>query len=102
VGVHHHFFDDLGGTSLSMVRAASEVSRALGVEVPIVRFFEHPTVAALALGLRGATKARPELRTASERARSRDAVLRARAGGNAGKGAKPAAARDNTKGTDDV
>ncbi|MGK3987805.1 amino acid adenylation domain-containing protein [Sorangium sp. So ce136] len=80
VSVHHHFFDDLGGSSLSMVRAARAASRALGVEVPVVRFFEHPTAAALARALSGTTEAAPVLRTASERAHSRDAILRARRG----------------------
>ncbi|WP_437758150.1 amino acid adenylation domain-containing protein [Sorangium sp. So ce1389] len=80
VSVHHHFFDDLGGSSLAMVRAARAASSALGVEVPVVRFFEHPTAAALARALSGTTEAAPVLRTASERAHSRDAILRARRG----------------------
>ena len=82
VGVHDHFFDDLGGNSLSILRAASAVSRELGTPVPVLRFFEHPTVAALARGLRGVEETGPSLRTTSERTQGRrDAILRARRGG---------------------
>ncbi|MGH3746244.1 MAG: amino acid adenylation domain-containing protein [Micromonosporaceae bacterium] len=48
VGVHDHFFDELGGTSLMVARVASELGRRLGREVPVTHLFEHPTVEALA------------------------------------------------------
>jgi amino acid adenylation domain-containing protein len=45
IGVHDGFFD-LGGNSLLALRAVAETIRVLGKELPVVRFFEHPTVAA--------------------------------------------------------
>ncbi|RYZ40222.1 MAG: amino acid adenylation domain-containing protein, partial [Myxococcaceae bacterium] len=48
VGAHDHLFDDLGGTSLSVVRIAARLREELGRDVPVVWLFEHPTVEALA------------------------------------------------------
>ncbi|NEA98887.1 SDR family oxidoreductase [Streptomyces sp. SID13726] len=47
VGVDDSFFD-LGGTSLLLVRAMTEVNRELGCELTVVDLFSHPTVGALA------------------------------------------------------
>lgn len=44
IGVNDPFFE-LGGNSLLALRAVAEVSRRLGKSLPIVRFFEHPTIA---------------------------------------------------------
>ncbi|WNG46959.1 amino acid adenylation domain-containing protein [Archangium minus] len=48
VGLHEHFFDDLGGSSLTVVRACALLRDELKQDVPITHFFEHPTVHALA------------------------------------------------------
>ncbi|RKH25266.1 polyketide synthase, partial [Corallococcus sicarius] len=48
VGVHDHLFDDLGGTSLSVVRIAARLREELQRDVPVVWLFEHPTVNELA------------------------------------------------------
>ncbi|SDY30432.1 amino acid adenylation domain-containing protein/natural product biosynthesis luciferase-like monooxygenase domain-containing protein, partial [Myxococcus xanthus] len=48
IGLHDHLFDDLGGTSLSVVRIAKRMRETLNREVPVVWLFEHPTVDALA------------------------------------------------------
>jgi amino acid adenylation domain-containing protein len=50
VGVRDGFFD-LGGTSLLALRAAAAAERALGARLPIVRFFERPTIAEQAASL---------------------------------------------------
>ncbi|NRD67206.1 acyltransferase domain-containing protein, partial [Corallococcus exiguus] len=60
VGVHDHFFEDLGGTSLTVVRVASRLHEALQRDVPVVWLFEHPTVHGLARRLeREGLPARP-------------------------------------------
>jgi natural product biosynthesis luciferase-like monooxygenase protein/amino acid adenylation domain-containing protein len=51
VGLYDHFFDDLGGSSLRVVKASTRLREALGREVPVTYFFEHPTVHALAARL---------------------------------------------------
>ncbi len=47
LGARAHLFDE-GGSSLEAVRAAERVGALLGVDCPVVKLFEHPTVEALA------------------------------------------------------
>ncbi|WP_343073363.1 non-ribosomal peptide synthase/polyketide synthase [Pyxidicoccus fallax] len=84
VGLHDHFFDDLGGSSLLVVKVSTQLREALGREVPVTHFFEHPTVHALAARLeRESTSApepqRPEPR-ASEGGESQDIAIIGMAG----------------------
>ncbi len=51
-GVHRSFFD-LGGSSLLVAQAASRLEAELGMGVPVLEIFRHPTVAALARRLAG-------------------------------------------------
>lgn len=44
-------FFEIGGHSLSLVRVQRGIEAALGVKVPIVDFFQHPTIRALAVAV---------------------------------------------------
>ena len=83
VDVYAHFFDDLGGSSLSVVRACSKLAETLGRDVPITHFFEHPTVHALARRLQA--EAKPDDATDvkhQSRAEARRQALQRRGGRN--------------------
>ncbi|HZI11502.1 MAG TPA: amino acid adenylation domain-containing protein [Myxococcus sp.] len=86
VGVHAHFFDDLGGSSLGAVRACARLREALGRDVPITHFFEHPTVHALARRL--TSEAQPEAQDGKhqERAEARKQALQRRGRNTRGHG----------------
>jgi acyl carrier protein len=47
VGLHDNFFD-LGGHSLLVVQAQAALQHKLGIDLPVVRLFQYPTVHALA------------------------------------------------------
>ncbi|MCE9674106.1 amino acid adenylation domain-containing protein, partial [Myxococcus stipitatus] len=57
VGIHDHLFEELGGTSLTVVRIATSLREALGEELPVVWLFEHPTVHGVASALERSRKA---------------------------------------------
>ncbi|HEY8207243.1 MAG TPA: amino acid adenylation domain-containing protein [Myxococcaceae bacterium] len=81
VGIHDHFFEDLGGTSISVVRAHGRLRDALRRELPITRFFEHPSIHALGASLDGEPAAAPEDAQRMHQARAEDrksALQRAR------------------------
>jgi acyl-coenzyme A synthetase/AMP-(fatty) acid ligase/acyl carrier protein len=46
VGIHDSFFD-LGGHSITLIEANSKIREALGVHVPLMEMFRHPTIASL-------------------------------------------------------
>jgi amino acid adenylation domain-containing protein len=75
VGANDSFFD-LGGSSLLAVESLLELRRALGVTVPVVALFQHPTVAGLARALDGGEKRAASLEDVSMRAARRRSVQR--------------------------
>ncbi|HEX8441990.1 amino acid adenylation domain-containing protein [Archangium sp.] len=87
VGLHDHFFDDLGGSSLTVVRACALLRDELKRDVPVVYFFEHPTVLALAKRLDPAVS--PETRSSNHQDRAearRQALQRRNTRGGRGNG----------------
>ncbi|HET8643613.1 MAG TPA: amino acid adenylation domain-containing protein [Pseudonocardiaceae bacterium] len=81
VGLRDHFFAELAGSSLLVVRVTSKLTDELGVEVPITHVFEHPTVEALAHRLAG-TERPSNHRRPEDRAAARRAAMARRAGGS--------------------
>ena len=73
VGVGDNFFD-LGGHSLAALKAHEQIRRDLGYEIPLVKLFEHPTLAALARHLKASTDTqnRPAPPADDSRARGRN------------------------------
>jgi amino acid adenylation domain-containing protein len=47
VGVHDNFFE-MGGHSLLILTAQNEIREKMGIKLPIIDFFQHPTLHALA------------------------------------------------------
>jgi aryl carrier-like protein len=74
VGVHDNFFD-LGGNSLLLMETHAKLCLTLKADLSVVRFFEHPTVAALTEFL--ASRKKTSLNNVYERAsRQREAFAR--------------------------
>ncbi|MCX4448251.1 non-ribosomal peptide synthetase [Streptomyces sp. NBC_01789] len=71
VGVHDSFFD-LGGTSLSITTVHQLLVERLGVELPVAKMFQYPTVHMLALHLDDGQGARQVERARATAGRRRD------------------------------
>jgi len=77
VGVNDNFFD-LGGHSLLLVEARSRLQERLDREIPLVEFFQFPTVRSLASHLDDASTDEDRLTGARQRAQHRRAALASR------------------------
>ncbi|ATB42099.1 non-ribosomal peptide synthetase [Cystobacter fuscus] len=87
VGLYEHFFDDLGGSSLTVVRARALLREELKQDVPITHFFEHPTVHALARRLGPSSPPPSDSTPHQDRAEARrQALQRRNPRGNRGNG----------------
>ncbi|WNG57420.1 amino acid adenylation domain-containing protein [Archangium gephyra] len=75
VGVDDHFFEKLGGTSLSVVKVASRMREELGREVQVTWLFEHPPSASWPTAW---TRAPPRLRRLASNRRPRQPSAPAR------------------------
>ena len=53
VGVNDNFFD-VGGNSLKIITISAELKRLLGIDIPVTKMFQYPTVASLAGYITGA------------------------------------------------
>ncbi|AKJ04231.1 amino acid adenylation domain-containing protein [Archangium gephyra] len=78
VGLHDHFFDELGGSSLTVVKACALLREELRRDVPIVYLFEHPTVHALARRLEQAVSTETRSTNHQDRAEARRQALQRR------------------------
>jgi amino acid adenylation domain-containing protein len=68
VGVHDNFFD-LGGHSLMLVKAHSQMQEVLDLELPMIELFKYPTISALAEYLSREDGGQPSLQISRQRAR---------------------------------
>lgn len=76
VGRDQSFFD-LGGHSLLMARVHARLKQELGVDLPLVRLFQYPTIESLVAHLEGAADAQAPAVTAQQQAsKQRDAMRR--------------------------
>jgi len=74
VGVHDHFFE-LGGHSLLATQVLSRLPEAFGVELPLHRFLEVPTIAQLARTIRTLRQTQQRVAAPPLRPVPRDRVL---------------------------
>jgi len=78
VGVHDNFFD-LGGQSLLMAQAHSQLRELLRLDLPLIKMLEHPTVSALARYLSQAHNEPVTYKQSHDRAdKHREGMLRQR------------------------
>lgn len=86
VGLYDNFFD-LGGHSMLMVQVHSRLRQTTGVELPLIKLLEHPTVSALAAYLgTGDTAVSERVFSDSEARARRQRDSRRRPRGSAGRG----------------
>ena len=74
VGVNDNFFD-LGGNSLLGIQAVLRVRERLDIDIPVVKLFQCPTIAALAKSLAGEDGEAIPAGRSEMRAQQRRAVL---------------------------
>jgi acyl carrier protein len=97
IGVNDNFFD-LGGHSLLVAKVHMQLGAELDREIPMVKLFEHPTVASLAAFLNGeASEEEPPVEDAHEKVELRKENLRQRRAARLGH----RVASENPEGDDD-
>jgi acyl carrier protein len=68
VGINDNFFD-LGGHSLLLVKVYGQLRAEAGVEIPLLKLFEYPSVSSLAAFLSGETQEEEPARAVDEHVR---------------------------------
>lgn len=74
VGIEDNFFD-LGGNSFFSILVVARMREALGIDIPVTRIFQYPTVTSLARCLRDGKTNRAVPRTIQARAQRRKVAL---------------------------
>ena len=74
VGIEDNFFD-LGGNSFFSILVVGRMREALGLDIPVTRIFQYPTVASLARCLRDGKTDQAIPRTIQARAQRRKVAL---------------------------
>lgn len=58
IGVHDNFFD-VGGTSVTALKVVSRIKAAFGYEIPLAAMLQAPTIAGIAMLMRGSATGEP-------------------------------------------
>jgi len=75
VGIHDNFFE-IGGNSLMTLQVAVQVRTLLGKDLPVVKLFQHPTIAQLANYLNEGKSASPSNNKFQDRADRQQAAFK--------------------------
>lgn len=74
VGIHDNFFD-LGGHSLMLAKAHTQMQELFNRELPMIELFKYPTISSLAEYLSREQDGQPSFQKSRERAmEQRDAI----------------------------
>jgi acyl transferase domain-containing protein/acyl carrier protein len=67
-------FFDIGGNSINLLKVHSKLEKVLGINIPIVKFFEYPSVRSLALYLRQESEGEDEKLQKEDKLKLKDSL----------------------------